>query len=109
MYALHLLEMFSHDADAEQVVLKGVMLRRKKTDSLDGKPLIDLPGRYVKTVPCEFDADEREFYTAVESKMEERLEKLMGNNKMNYTSVLVLLLRLRQGLCICICCFLFDR
>jgi len=75
------------------------MLRRRKTDLLNGKPLIVLPGRSVQVVPCEFDDAERQFYTALESKIEEEVAKYMkkGDVMKNYTSVLVLLLRLRQG------------
>ncbi|KAI0320422.1 SNF2 family N-terminal domain-containing protein [Amylostereum chailletii] len=81
------------------VVLRAVMLRRKKTDMLNGKPLIELPDRTIEVVPCEFDPEEREFYNALEGKIEAAMEKFMkaGDVMKNYTHVLVLLLRLRQA------------
>ncbi|KAB5589431.1 SNF2 family DNA-dependent ATPase [Ceratobasidium theobromae] len=81
------------------VVLKAVMLRRTKDMTIDGAPLLNLPGRQVDTVVCEFDEDERAFYTALEQKTELTLNKFIraGTVMNNYTSVLLLLLRLRQG------------
>ena len=76
------------------------MLRRRKTDVIDGKPLLELPGRHVSIVPCEFDEDERQFYFALENKIDEAMQKYVKNNEVmrNYTNVMVLLLRLRQGI-----------
>lgn len=51
-----------------QVVLKAIMLRRAKDATLDGKPILVLPGRKVEVVSCAFDADERAFYDALEQK-----------------------------------------
>ena len=75
------------------------MLRRRKTDVIDGKPLLELPGRYVSIVPCDFDEDERQFYSALENKIDEAMQKFVQNNEVmrNYTNVMLLLLRLRQG------------
>jgi hypothetical protein len=43
------------DADGdEQIVLKAVMLRRRKTDTVDGKPLIVLPAREIIEVKSPF-------------------------------------------------------
>ena len=84
-----------------QVVLKSIMLRRRKADTLNGKALIELPGRNLEVVSCPFDASEANFYKSLETKMESTLDKLMSDkNKSagsNYMSVLLLLLRLRQG------------
>lgn len=76
------------------------MLRRRKTDELNGKPLIELPERHISIVPCEFDEDEREFYFALENKIDEAMQKFVKNDEVmrNYTNVMVLLLRLRQGI-----------
>jgi SNF2 family DNA or RNA helicase len=75
------------------------MLRRTKNDTLNGKPLLDLPERLVENVHCEFDAEERAFYDSVQERVQTRLETLQqqGGAAKNYTSMLVLLLRLRQG------------
>ncbi|CAE6538065.1 unnamed protein product [Rhizoctonia solani] len=81
------------------VVLKAVMLRRTKDMTINGAPLLNLPGRNVETVMCAFDEDERAFYQALEQKTELTLNKFIkaGTVMKNYTSVLLLLLRLRQA------------
>lgn len=83
-----------------QVVLRAIMLRRTKTASLNGKPLLELPDRIVNSVECNFDPDEQAFYNGVETRVRERVDKLeaQGNMQKAYTSMLVLLLRLRQGM-----------
>ena len=75
------------------------MLRRRKTDIINGKPLVELPERHLSIVPCDFDEDERQFYFALENKVDEAMKKFVKNNEVmkNYTNVMVLLLRLRQG------------
>lgn len=81
-----------------QVVLKQVMLRRKKDDSLNGQKLIELPQRLVNIVSCPFNASEKAFYDGLENKMEHVIEKIMNTKGGNsYISVLLLLLRLRQA------------
>ncbi|KAG6890238.1 hypothetical protein C0992_002766 [Termitomyces sp. T32_za158] len=62
-----------------QVVLKQIMLRRRKDQTLNGKALLELPKRIVQVVSCEFDASEQAFYAGLENKMESVIEKLMGN------------------------------
>jgi SNF2 family DNA or RNA helicase len=83
-----------------QVILKNIMLRRRKEDTLNGKKLIELPARTVTVLPCSFDSSEKAFYSALEDKMGIALDKLMekGDANKNYMSVLLLLLRLRQGM-----------
>ncbi|KAI0692705.1 SNF2 family N-terminal domain-containing protein [Cytidiella melzeri] len=94
--ALHLA---AHGILIVQVVLSACMLRRTKTDTLNGKALLDLPDRLVNNVHCEFDAEERAFYDSVQERVQNRLETLQqqGDMSKNYTSMLVLLLRLRQA------------
>lgn len=79
------------------------MLRRKKTDNLNGKALVDLPARTIEIVPCDFDEEERSFYTNLEEKITSAMEKVMqaGDMQRSYTHILVLLLRLRQGMIVC--------
>ncbi|WWC86455.1 uncharacterized protein L201_001332 [Kwoniella dendrophila CBS 6074] len=81
------------------VVLKAVMLRRTKDATIDGKKILNLPGRTVNITPCDFDAEERAFYDALEKKTEWTFNKFVKNGtaQANYTSVLTLLLRLRQA------------
>lgn len=75
------------------------MLRRTKNQEIDGKPIIVLPARTIENIPCDFDEDERAFYSAVEARTNLAMNKFIerGTVMTNYTSVLVLLLRLRQG------------
>ncbi|KAF9045436.1 SNF2 family N-terminal domain-containing protein [Panaeolus papilionaceus] len=80
-----------------QVVLQKIMLRRRKDQSLNGKALIQLPKRTIEIISCPFDPSERNFYTALETKMEDVIEKLMATTNKNYMSMLLLLLRLRQA------------
>lgn len=76
------------------------MLRRTKTQEIDGKPIIVLPPRTVDIIQCEFDDEERAFYQAVEARTSLAMNKFVeqGSVMSNYTSVLILLLRLRQGM-----------
>ncbi|KAF8960935.1 SNF2 family N-terminal domain-containing protein [Flammula alnicola] len=81
-----------------QVVLKQIMLRRRKDETINGKVLIELPKRTVEVVTCDFDDSERQFYDSLETKMESVIEKLMASKGgSSYMSVLLLLLRLRQA------------
>ncbi|EIN06926.1 hypothetical protein PUNSTDRAFT_90645 [Punctularia strigosozonata HHB-11173 SS5] len=82
-----------------QIVLRAIMLRRLKTDLINGKPLVELPPRTVEIVSCLFDNDERLFYESIQSKVEAQMNKLQnaGVIMKNYTTVLILLLRLRQA------------
>lgn len=76
------------------------MLRRTKNQILNGKPLIQLPERILELVECSFSASEKEFYRLLENRMSSEVNKLVQSDKVNYTHVLVLLLRLRQGACL---------
>ncbi|KAH7871361.1 SNF2 family N-terminal domain-containing protein [Lentinula edodes] len=85
-----------------QVVLKQIMLRRRKDDTINGKILINLPKRTVNVVSCPFSPSEQQFYTNLETKMSDVMEQLVEDAqkagvKANYMSVLLLLLRLRQA------------
>ncbi|KAJ6525458.1 SNF2 family DNA-dependent ATPase [Mycena vulgaris] len=82
-----------------QVVLQQIMLRRTKTQQLNGKALVDLPPRTVEVISCAFDPSEQAFYTALETKMGDVIEKIMRQNGGGsaYIGVLLLLLRLRQA------------
>ncbi|KAG8997479.1 hypothetical protein FRB93_014090 [Tulasnella sp. JGI-2019a] len=83
-----------------QVVLSAIMLRRNKTDIVNCKPILALPGRTVVLVECEFEQDELDFYTAMVKRTEVTLTKFAKPGAQNaYANVLVLLLRLRQACC----------
>ncbi|KAL4076720.1 SNF2 family N-terminal domain-containing protein [Scleroderma yunnanense] len=80
------------------VVLKAIMLRRTKNQILNGRPLLELPERKLDLVECQFDEMEKEFYARLQTRMTSEVNKLVNQNTVvNYTHVLVLLLRLRQA------------
>ncbi|KAG8906365.1 hypothetical protein FRB99_007049 [Tulasnella sp. 403] len=83
-----------------QVVLQAIMLRRTKTQIVQGKPIISLPDRLLDVVSCEFDEEEAEFYKALTDRTNSALDKIVGQGKLNsFMGVLLLLLRLRQACC----------
>ncbi|KKY29656.1 putative dna repair protein rad5 [Diaporthe ampelina] len=87
--------------DALRVLLKAIMLRRMKTSTLDGKPLVTLPPKMEEISHVEFSDDERQFYNDLESKTRITFNKYLraGTVGKNYSNILVLLLRLRQACC----------
>lgn len=83
-----------------RILLKAIMLRRSKTDKIDGKSILELPPKHVNVDEAQLQGDELEFYTALESKNQKLARKLLERRvKGNYSSVLTLLLRLRQACC----------
>lgn len=53
--------------------------------------------REVVTVECDFDEDELDFYSRLETRADRRLEEIKKSKKADYIGALVLLLRLRQA------------
>lgn len=83
-----------------QILLRAIMLRRVKTDSIDGKPILELPAKNVELNEDCLVGEELEFYTELESKNKKLASKLMKSKvRGNYSSILTLLLRLRQSCC----------
>ena len=82
------------------VLLKAIMLRRTKSDKVDGKPILELPPKHVTTSVAQLEGDELEFYLALEEKNQKLARRLLLKNvRGSYSSVLTLLLRLRQACC----------
>ncbi|GAA5925394.1 hypothetical protein JCM10213_008780 [Rhodosporidiobolus nylandii] len=81
-----------------QAVLRTCMLRRKKDSKLDGKQLIELKKKDVHLHEIEFSEEEREIYTMIETKAQNKFNKFLkqGTVMKNYANVLVMILRLRQ-------------
>ena len=72
-----------------------LLLRRTKgSTDVDGKPIVVLPPRTVRTIYLQLSDEERDFYTKLHSRS--RAEFLSYGVNASYTSVLALLLRLRQ-------------
>ncbi len=83
-----------------RIVLGAIMLRRTKDAEHDGKKILQLPPRTVQVVETDFeDPAERQFYSALEGRMREELEKNLNSKegKVNQLGALVMLLRLRQA------------
>lgn len=85
------------------------MLRRKKDEKINGRPLIVLPEKVSHFRPSsnkqtivedriEFDKDERSLYTAVEARARVQVNKYLreGVAMKNYSSMLAMVVRLRQ-------------
>ena len=74
------------------------MLRRSKDDTINGIKILDLPLKTIAVVKCDFSKQERRFYTSLEAKMVDAMEKIQitGDNRA-YIHMLTMLLRLRQG------------
>ncbi|KAL8789460.1 MAG: hypothetical protein Q9195_006826 [Heterodermia aff. obscurata] len=84
-----------------QALLKAILLRRTKKSTIDGKPILSLPERTTHAQHSEFNSDERQLYTALETQTKVQFNKYLkaGTVNRNYSNVLVLLLRLRQACC----------
>ncbi|SCU83805.1 LAME_0C06744g1_1 [Lachancea meyersii CBS 8951] len=83
-----------------QVLLRAVMLRRTKDSQIDGKPILELPPKFINDEEETLQGQELAFYTDLEQKNQKKAEKLMNNrSKGNYSNILTLLLRLRQACC----------
>ena len=94
-----------------QVYLKAFMKRRTK-DVLKKEGALNPGGgmttngsnngfriteRKIEKISAEFSPEERGFYDRLEKRTDKSLEQMMGGQKLNYASALVLLLRLRQA------------
>ena len=84
-----------------QALLKAILLRRTKKSQIDGKPILNLPERTTEPAHAAFNQDERDFYSALESRTQLQFNKYLkaGTVGRNYSNILVLLLRLRQACC----------
>ncbi|KAF2485693.1 SNF2 family N-terminal domain-containing protein [Neohortaea acidophila] len=60
-------------------------------------PGMKIVKREVATVECDFDEDELDFYSRLESRADRKLEEIKKSKKTDYIGALVLLLRLRQA------------
>lgn len=89
-----------------RAVLLAIMLRRTKDSTVDGKPLIELPKKEVKSVFVSMDEDEKKLYKDLELGIQKKARKLLQRHgKSLHTDILTLLLRLRQA---CIHQFLVE-
>ncbi|KAK9916313.1 hypothetical protein WJX75_001149 [Coccomyxa subellipsoidea] len=86
----------SHGGKLLRAALQGVLLRRTKGSTLDGKPIVQLPARQVELVRLHFSVAERAAYDELQRSSMTQLKALRGA-KSSYMNMLLLLLRLRQA------------
>lgn len=84
-----------------QVLLRAIMLRRTKTSTIDGEPIITLPPKTEITDHVVFTEDEQQYYDDLEHASRVEFSKYLraGTVGKHYQYVLVKLLRLRQACC----------
>ncbi|KAK7985105.1 hypothetical protein PG988_002727 [Apiospora saccharicola] len=84
-----------------QVLLRAIMLRRTKTSTVDGEPIINLPPKTEITDHVVFTVDEQQYYDDLEHASRVEFSKYLraGTIGKHYQYVLVKLLRLRQACC----------
>ncbi|KAJ3921747.1 P-loop containing nucleoside triphosphate hydrolase protein [Lentinula edodes] len=84
-----------------KIALGNTMLRRLKTDEVNGQPILVLPELRITIWDCDLSPSEREFYDALEARMQDILESLISQLERGdirfYSAAWVLLLRLRQA------------
>jgi SNF2 family DNA or RNA helicase len=82
-----------------RTLMAAICLRRRKTDELDGQPLVELPSRNVVLDKNNFNHDEEIFYRALEQRTQLEVSKFIraGTFMKNYSCILLLVLRLRQA------------
>ncbi|KAK5080232.1 hypothetical protein LTR05_008745 [Lithohypha guttulata] len=84
-----------------QALLRAILLRRTKTSTINGTPILQLPPKHEVEDRVVFDKDQLEFYQALEREAQIQFNRYITNGKVgrNYSKTLVLLLRLRQCCC----------
>ncbi|KAK4701746.1 DNA polymerase gamma 1, partial [Phenoliferia sp. Uapishka_3] len=63
--------------ETSQIALAPIVMRRLKTDLLEGKPLVPLKGKATTIEELDFDADERQAYDAAESEAQVEILKYL--------------------------------
>ena len=82
-----------------RTILRSMMLRRTKTSTINGEPLVKLPPRIIKTQRLKLSECEEKEYVSLMTKFKKQFEtfKEEGSLSKNYVSILWMLLRLRQA------------
>ncbi|KAL6065606.1 putative global transactivator [Balamuthia mandrillaris] len=81
-----------------QNMLQGVVLRRTKQHTIDGKPILSLPPCHIVKIETPFSPTESQFYNALFENAQSIFNAYLesGNLLKHYIHILELLLRLRQ-------------
>ncbi|CAN3376772.1 hypothetical protein DIURU_001552 [Diutina rugosa] len=81
-----------------RALLAAILLRRTKTSTIDGKPILELPKKHLNRLDVQLEKEESEFYKRVESKIQMSARKLLGKAPVEGSNgILALLTRLRQA------------
>lgn len=90
-----------------RALLTAIMLRRTKTSTIDGKPLIVLPDKTIEQVFVEMTEAEKEYYTSMETSIQNTARTMLNDtaSRTGFVGILALLIRLRQA---CIHKFLVE-
>ncbi|OTB00375.1 hypothetical protein M426DRAFT_26607 [Hypoxylon sp. CI-4A] len=84
-----------------QALFRSITLRRTKTSTIDGEPIIRLPKLTREEARAEFNEEQLTFYKALEEKQLLKMNQFLkrGHVMKQYSYIFVLLLRLRQACC----------
>ncbi|KAJ8462365.1 hypothetical protein ONZ45_g17962 [Pleurotus djamor] len=84
-----------------QAILQPHILRRTKTSTLEGEPILQLPPKDIELYTIDFSEEERDLYDSFEKRSKLRLSKFIKERTLvkNHAVVLVMILRLRQLCC----------
>ena len=71
-------------------MMQAVTLRRTKKEDVNGKPIIQLPEKFVEVVEKRMTADESSFYRQLESRSQNEFNKFVREGwRQNYHHILV--------------------
>lgn len=82
-----------------QTLMRGITLRRVKTDLIDGKPILNLPARHERVVILELTPSERSLYDRIHQQGRKMFENLKSKGKVmsNFAMILKSILLMRQA------------
>jgi SNF2 family DNA or RNA helicase len=82
-----------------QTLMRGIALRRIKTDLIDGKPIVSLPPREERVIMLELNPSERVLYDRIHTRGKKIFEaiRVQGSIVFSYAKILKAILLMRQA------------